>query len=115
MKTFFKIIISIITFVFLFLLFCYGIPHLIPSIGTKYSEKFDMKTFNEIKIGDDRHRVDNLLGKPIYISKDNINKDSIKINYWYSEDALLLMEYDKIVIQFYNNKVVNKVRVLDGD
>ncbi|MCD1118184.1 hypothetical protein LO744_15105 [Chryseobacterium sp. C-17] len=59
--------------------------------------------------------MDNLLGKPFYVSTENINRDSLKTNYWYSENRTSIMEYDKIIIQFYDDKVVNKVRVLDGD
>ena len=110
-----KIVVYIICIVMMCYFLLYLTPIIFPGISTKYAENFDIEIFNKIKIGDDRHSVDNLLGKPIYISTDNINEDSIKINYWYSEDAMSLMEYDKIVIQFYHNKVINKIRVLDGD
>jgi len=93
----------------------YILPIFLPSIGTKYSERFDMDIFESIPIGEERIVVDSLLGKPIYESIDNVNRDSIKTNYWYSKSTSGLLMYEKIIIQFYEDKVVNKIRALDGD
>lgn len=112
-----KNILSVILFIvitFIGLSFLYLIPFILPELSTKYSEKFDLYIFEKITMGENRHEVDMLLGKPLYISRDNVNKDSIKINYWYSQSKTLLMEYDKVVIQFYDDRVIKKTRVLDG-
>lgn len=93
----------------------YFISKLCPSIGTKYSDDFDMNIYEEINIGKNKEEVDLLLGEPIYKSIDNVNSDSLKITYWYSKNSSSFLEYEKIVIQFYDNKVINKIRVLDGD
>lgn len=86
-----------------------------PKVSTTYSKSFSYLNFDKIRIGEKRSTVDSLLGIPLHISEDNVNKDSIKINYWYTKENSLLMEYDKIIIQFYNGEVVKKIRVLDGD
>lgn len=86
-----------------------------PQTFTTYSENFNNENFEKVLIGEDRMKVNILLGKPIYQSDDNVNKDSIKLNYWYSKNSCSGLGYDKVVIQFYENKVVNKIRVIDGD
>ena len=85
------------------------------NIFTTYSEKFNNENFESISIGDDRNKVDILLGKPIYLSKDNVNQDSTKLNYWYSKNLFFGLSYNKVVVQFYEDKVVNKIRVVDSD
>lgn len=93
----------------------YFIPKLYPSIGTKYSNDFNMTIYEKINIGEEREKVDLLLGQPIYKSIDNVNPDSLKVNYWYTESSSVLLMYEKIIIQFYDDKVINKIRILDGD
>lgn len=109
---FITVLIFVVGLVYSFLYFA---PKVFPSVGTKYSENFNINTFKNIKIGDEKEKVDILLGQPIYKSIDNVNPDSIKINYWYSESSSGLLMYEKIIIQFYNDKVINKIKVLDGD
>lgn len=91
------------------------IPEVFPQPFTTYSENFNDENFEKIRIGDNRNRVDHLFGKPLHQSEDNVNRDSIKLNYWYSKDSFLGLSYDKIVIQFYDNKIVNKIRVVGSD
>lgn len=98
-----------------FLILLYLIPTCFPKASTKYSKNFNIDVFNKIEIGDKRRTVDSLLGEPLYISTENIYADSIKLNYWYSKPKTLFMEYNKVIIQFHNDKVINKVEVLDGD
>lgn len=111
-KLMLKVILIVIGLLFSFLYFA---PKVFPSVGTKYSENFNINTFKNIKIGDEKKKVDILLGQPIYKTIDNVNPDSLKTTYWYSESSSGLLMYEKIIIQFYNDKVINKIRVLDGD
>ncbi len=90
-------------------------PYLYPPLGTEYSEKFDKDIFDKIATGEKKSIVDSLLGKPLREHIDNSNEDSIKINYWYSNKTSSFLEYEKIIIQFYDNKVYYKICVLDGD
>lgn len=91
------------------------IPEVFPQPFTTYSKSFNNENFEKILIGDDRKKVNILLGKPLYYSEDNVNRDSIKLNYWYTVNSYKLLGYDKVIIQFYENKVVNKIRVTSGD
>lgn len=91
------------------------LPKFYPQIGTEYSKDFDKEIFNNISLGETKKVIDSLLGPPIYKSIDNTNIDSIKQTYWYTNSTSGLFIYEKYVLQFYENKVVNKISVLDID
>lgn len=111
-KLIFKVILIVVGLLYSFLYFA---PKVFPSVGTIYSENFNINTFENIKIGDEKEKVNILLGQPIYKTIDNVNPDSLKTTYWYSESSSGLFMYEKILIQFYEDKVINKVKIFDGD
>jgi len=90
-------------------------PFLYPPLGTEYSEGFEKNIYNKIKIGDTKNKVDSLLGDPLLITEFVVEKDSVHLINWYSKNTTSFLLYQKIMIEFYNNKVVNKICFLDGD
>ena len=104
----------IVLFSFFYILPVLG-PYLHPPLVTKYSEGFDKDTYNKIAIGVKRSVVDSLLGEPLMEWEDNSDEDSIKLSYQYSKNTFSILPYERIMILFYNNEVVNKICAVVGD
>jgi len=98
----------------LFLILNYG-PHVLPSLFTNYSDDFDKNRYEKIVEGTNIKVVDSLLGKPLRESISNVNPDSLKVIYWYTDEKSLGLAYEKIFILFYDDVVVDKIRVIDMD
>lgn len=69
-----------------------------------------MEDFELIKIGDSREDVEILIGKPLEETEFNPSSDSIIQIYWYSQNRYYMLAYECIAINFYKNKVVDKVQ-----
>lgn len=89
--------------------------HAFPTYFTIYSEDFNEESFNKTTIGEHRKVIDSLLGKPIRESIYNHYPDSIMDIYWYTKSKPIGLSYDKIYILFYDDRVVEKIRIVDGD
>ena len=97
------------------ILFIHLSPRICPSLGTDYSKDFDKVLYDKIEVGTTQKKVDSILGKPLMITKFNDRNDTILDVYWYSKSSSSFLMYEKIYIEFYQKKVVNKISVLDGD
>jgi len=91
------------------------VPYIFPSLVTTYSEDFNKQSFKSISIGEDKKSVESKLGKPLRISIDNVNQDSIKDAYWYSDNKYYFLYYEKILILFYQDKVSDIIKGIDMD
>lgn len=111
----FKFILRTTSILILIILLLNVGPYLFPSLVTTYSEGFNKQSFKRISIGEDKKSVESQLGKPLRISIDNVNQDSIKDAYWYSENKYYFLYYEKIFILFYEDKVSDIIRVIDMD
>ena len=89
--------------------------HSIPSYFTVYSQDFKKDSYKGIRTGTSKTVVESLLGKPLRESINNVNPDSIKDVYWYTKGKYYGFAYDKIYILFYDNKVTEKIRIIDMD
>jgi hypothetical protein len=106
--------VGILLFYLSFWLF-FHLSNSFPSYFTTYSKNFNEESFQKIKFGTDRRVVDSMLGKPLRESINNVNSDSIKTVFWYTEERFYGSSYDKIFILFYDNKVNEIIRVIDRD
>lgn len=91
------------------------IPDLIPSAFTIYSQDFNKTHFEKIEIGMDREYVETQIGKPLRESENNYYQDSITDISWYTRKKVYGLSYERIFIVFYEDTVVDKIRVVDID
>lgn len=116
MKVLKKILFLFVSLLLIVIVLFNVLPRLIPlEWTTDYSDGFDREIFNSIQIGESQKRVDSLIGQPILVV-DNLYNDSLQVSYWYSQhNSSLFITYEKLIITFYNGKVIRKTTIIDSD